>query len=257
MRPGHGGMISRLCACRRDHRDVRRPHRERARHRGGAAAACVARRATEWHACAVPTLPGGPSYRFSALRGCTAHPVRSFRSRVMAGGMVGEPFRALRVPRRPRPAPERRRDARARSDRPPCSRVADLSQAVRSARRGRGTSPDWGPKDGPGPLAEMSRCADVERHAVGHQIRLKPRRPRRRGDNCGACDMVYPLADTSAISRRDDVSTGGGRLPVWLLGLCNFPLGAYFAVMLLTVPQMLAANAVPQPTIASVTAIGL
>jgi len=34
-------------------------------------------------------------------------------------------------------------------------------------------------------------------------------------------------------------------------------LGAYFAVMLLTVPQMLAANAVPQPTIASVTAIGL
>ena len=140
MRPGHGGMISRLCACRRDHRDVRRPHRERARHRGGAAAACVARRATEWHVFAVPTRPGGPSYRFSALRGCTAHPVRSFRSRVMAGGMVGDPFRALRVPRRPRPAPERRRDARARSDRPPCSRVADLSQAARSPRRGQGTS---------------------------------------------------------------------------------------------------------------------
>src|SRR2546428_7757137 len=92
MRPGHGGMISRLCACRRDHRDLRRPHRERARHRGGAAAACVARRATEWHAFAVPTLPGGPSYRFLALRGCTAHPVRSFRSHVMAGGMVVDRF---------------------------------------------------------------------------------------------------------------------------------------------------------------------
>src|SRR4051812_14628589 len=45
--------------------------------------------------------------------------------------------------------------------------------------------------------------------------------------------------------------------PVWLLGLCNFPLGAYFAVMLQTVPQLLAANGVPQPTIAQVTAVGL
>ena len=56
---------------------------------------------------------------------------------------------------------------------------------------------------------------------------------------------------------RDDVSAGGRRPPVWLLGLCNFPFGAYFAVMLLTVPQMLAASGVPEPKIASVTAIGL
>src|SRR5438552_1268755 len=41
----------------------------------------------------------------------------------------GGPFRARRVHRRPRPAPERRSDARARSARPPCRRVADLSQA--------------------------------------------------------------------------------------------------------------------------------
>src|SRR5438128_9456056 len=67
MRRGHGGTISRLCACRRDHSDVRRPHRERARHRGGAAAAVVARRATEWHAFAVPALPRGPSYSFWAF----------------------------------------------------------------------------------------------------------------------------------------------------------------------------------------------
>jgi len=53
------------------------------------------------------------------------------------------------------------------------------------------------------------------------------------------------------------VSAGGRRPPVWLLGLCNFPLGAYFAVMLYTVPQMLASAGVPEPRIASVTAIGL
>ena|SRR2546425_977076 len=56
MRPGHGGTISRLCAYRRDHSDVRRPHRERARHRGGAARGLVARRVTERHAFAVPAL---------------------------------------------------------------------------------------------------------------------------------------------------------------------------------------------------------
>src|SRR3954451_1044834 len=50
----------------------------------------------------------------------------------------------------------------------------------------------------------------------------------------------------------------GDRLPpVWLLGLCNLPLGAFWAVMLLTVPQLLAANRVPESRIASVTAIGL
>lgn len=45
--------------------------------------------------------------------------------------------------------------------------------------------------------------------------------------------------------------------PVWLLGLCNFTFGAYFAVMLQTVPQLLSADGVPQPTIARVTAIGM
>ena len=41
------------------------------------------------------------------------------------------------------------------------------------------------------------------------------------------------------------------------MGLCNLPLGAYGAVMLVTLPQLLAANGVPEPKIASVTAIGL
>jgi MFS transporter, PAT family, beta-lactamase induction signal transducer AmpG len=45
--------------------------------------------------------------------------------------------------------------------------------------------------------------------------------------------------------------------PVWLLGLCNFTFGAYYAVMLQTVPQLLSADGVPQPTIAQVTAIGM
>ena len=45
--------------------------------------------------------------------------------------------------------------------------------------------------------------------------------------------------------------------PVWLLGLCNFTLGAYYAVMLQTVPQLLSADGVPQPAIAQVTAIGM
>src|SRR5262245_16609583 len=47
------------------------------------------------------------------------------------------------------------------------------------------------------------------------------------------------------------------RPPVWLLGLCNLPIGIYGAVTLVTLPQLLAANAVPESQIASVTAIGL
>src|SRR5947209_2618235 len=45
--------------------------------------------------------------------------------------------------------------------------------------------------------------------------------------------------------------------PVWLMGLCNFPFGSYWAVMLITMPQLLAGNGVPEPQIASITAIGL
>jgi PAT family beta-lactamase induction signal transducer AmpG len=45
--------------------------------------------------------------------------------------------------------------------------------------------------------------------------------------------------------------------PVWLLGLGNLPLGIYGAVMLMTVPQVLAANGVAEPKIASITAVGL
>src|SRR5207249_4963362 len=128
-------MISRLCACRRDHSDVRRPHRERARHRGGAAAACVARRATEWHAFAVPTLPGGPSYRFSALRGCTAHPVRSFRSRVMAGGMVVDRFSG------PSRASTPATGSRASTRRASTFRPSSLQSSCRSLASGQITAP--------------------------------------------------------------------------------------------------------------------
>src|SRR5581483_5146737 len=42
-----------------------------------------------------------------------------------------------------------------------------------------------------------------------------------------------------------------------IMGLCNLPFGLYGGVMLTTIPQMLAARGVPQPEIASVTAIGL
>jgi PAT family beta-lactamase induction signal transducer AmpG len=41
------------------------------------------------------------------------------------------------------------------------------------------------------------------------------------------------------------------------MGLCNMPFGLYGGVMLTTIPQMLAARGVPQPEIASITAIGL
>src|SRR2546423_15116984 len=97
MRPGHGGTISRLCACRRDHSDVRPPHRARAPHRGGAAAAFVARRATAWHACAVPVRPRGPSYRFLAWRICMAHPVRSIVDAREMPRQIEESFRIPEV----------------------------------------------------------------------------------------------------------------------------------------------------------------
>ena len=45
--------------------------------------------------------------------------------------------------------------------------------------------------------------------------------------------------------------------PVWLMGFGFLPLGASGSIMLITVPQLLAANHVPEPQIASVTAIAL
>jgi PAT family beta-lactamase induction signal transducer AmpG len=42
-----------------------------------------------------------------------------------------------------------------------------------------------------------------------------------------------------------------------VMGLSNLPFGLYGGVMLATIPQLLAAQGVPQPDIASVTAIGL
>ncbi len=42
-----------------------------------------------------------------------------------------------------------------------------------------------------------------------------------------------------------------------LMGLSNLPFGLYGGVMLATIPQLLAAKGVPQPDIASVTAVGL
>ena len=46
-------------------------------------------------------------------------------------------------------------------------------------------------------------------------------------------------------------------LPTWLKGFGNIPLGATGSIMLITVPQLLAANHVPEAKIASVTAFGL
>src|SRR5665213_2924135 len=45
--------------------------------------------------------------------------------------------------------------------------------------------------------------------------------------------------------------------PVWLRGLGFLPLGVFGAIMLITVPQLLAGAHVAEPKIATVTAIGL
>jgi len=45
--------------------------------------------------------------------------------------------------------------------------------------------------------------------------------------------------------------------PIWLLGFGFFPLGVFGNLMLVTVPQLLAANHVPEPRIAGITAFGL
>ncbi|CAN5368288.1 hypothetical protein BH09PSE2_BH09PSE2_01890 [soil metagenome] len=45
--------------------------------------------------------------------------------------------------------------------------------------------------------------------------------------------------------------------PIWLLGMANLPYGFFGAVVLLTVPQLLAARHVPEAQIASVTAFAL
>ncbi len=47
------------------------------------------------------------------------------------------------------------------------------------------------------------------------------------------------------------------KLPVWLLGLANLPLGITGAVALLIAPQVLAARHVPETTIANITTFGL
>ena len=108
MRPGHGGTISRLCACRRDRRDIRRRHRQRARHRGGAALGLVARRATEWHEFAVLAWRAWIVAQFLGIPGL--HGARRPIIPLTRHGRrrCGGPFRSLRVHRRPRPAPERR-----------------------------------------------------------------------------------------------------------------------------------------------------
>lgn len=47
------------------------------------------------------------------------------------------------------------------------------------------------------------------------------------------------------------------KLPVWLLGLANLPLGITGAVALLITPQVLASRHVPETTIADITTLGL
>src|SRR5213593_4700127 len=92
MRLAHGGTISPLCACRRDRRDVRRRHRERARHCEGAAAAFVARRATEWHEFAVPGLPRADRCTISRHCGSARRTPSDNRLLIMAGGIVVHRF---------------------------------------------------------------------------------------------------------------------------------------------------------------------
>jgi MFS transporter, PAT family, beta-lactamase induction signal transducer AmpG len=46
--------------------------------------------------------------------------------------------------------------------------------------------------------------------------------------------------------------------PAWLMGFFgNLPIGVFGAIMLMTVPQLLAAEHVPEPQIAAITALGL
>jgi len=45
--------------------------------------------------------------------------------------------------------------------------------------------------------------------------------------------------------------------PIWLMGLGYLPLGVFGAVMLIVVPQLLAANHVPEQQIAGVTSVAL
>ena len=47
------------------------------------------------------------------------------------------------------------------------------------------------------------------------------------------------------------------KLPVWLLGLANFPIGATGAVALLIAPQVLSSRHVPEAQIANITSLGL
>ena len=47
------------------------------------------------------------------------------------------------------------------------------------------------------------------------------------------------------------------RVPALAMGLTNLPFGAYGAVALITVPQLLAARHVPQPMISGITAVAL
>ncbi|MGH7024288.1 MAG: MFS transporter [Caulobacteraceae bacterium] len=45
--------------------------------------------------------------------------------------------------------------------------------------------------------------------------------------------------------------------PIWLMGMGFLPLGASGSVLVITIPQLLAANHVPEPQIASITAMAL
>lgn len=47
------------------------------------------------------------------------------------------------------------------------------------------------------------------------------------------------------------------RLPVWLLGLANLPVGLMFGVGLMVAPEVLAGRNVPETTIANLTTLGL
>lgn len=47
------------------------------------------------------------------------------------------------------------------------------------------------------------------------------------------------------------------RLPIWLLGLANLPVGLIFGLGLMVVPEVLAARRVPETTIADITTLAL
>lgn len=48
-----------------------------------------------------------------------------------------------------------------------------------------------------------------------------------------------------------------GRAPIWLMGMANATFGMYFGMIVVTLPQLLAAKHMPEEEIAGITAAAM